>query len=110
MSLKAEVVKVGTWLYDENVEMSVRIIRQNWDYYYEEGYDDEPPRLNSEGHAYYVDYGAPIPPKPGNPYQQVGYPSRSRTCLSLEEALELAHQGVPSEITWGRLPKGEDPE
>ena len=109
MRWESKVVKVGTWLYDGDVEMSVRIIRQNYDIYSGEEYD-EPPYLNSEGYCYYVVYGAPIPPEPGRPDQLVRYLSYSRTCLSIEEAMNLAPQSLPSAITWGRLPKGEVPE
>ena len=53
------VVKTGTWLYDGQVEKPVRILRQTWDYYHEDGYDEEPPDLNDEGFAFYAVYGEP---------------------------------------------------
>lgn len=107
MEPESKIIQVGTWLYDGTVEKSVRIIRQNWDYFYEEGYDDDPPDLNADGHAFYAVYGAPVPPEPGNPYLGEGYTSRSRTCLSREEAIELAEASVVGPISWGRLPTSE---
>lgn len=104
------VVRHGTWLYDGQVERPVRILRQNWDYYYEEAYDLDPPDLNDEGHAYYVVYGAPQPPAPDDPRRHAKWVSRSRTCLTLEEAIELAERAVGSGIDWGRLPEIEDLE
>ncbi len=89
--LEVETVRVGEWLYDGKVPMPVRIIVQNWDYYYEEGYDPEEPDLNASGLAFYVVYGE----------QSVngGYRSRSRTCLSLVEAIALAEETV-GRIAW----------
>jgi hypothetical protein len=107
MDLEAKVVRVGAWLYDGIVETSVRIVRQNWDCYHEEGFSDEPPDLNAEGHAFYAVFGAPLPPEPGSQLQELRYPSRSRSCLSLEEAVALAEATVGGSIAWGRLPHGE---
>ena len=64
--------------------MSVRILVQNWDYYWEEGYDPDPPDLNAVGQAYYVLYEER---------------ARSRTCHSLGEAVTLAEETV-GPITW----------
>ncbi len=107
MDLETRVVQVGTWLYDGSVEMSVRIVQQNWDYYYEQGFDDEPPELNADGYAFYAVYGTPSPPGPGSPFPVTDYSSRSLTCLSLEEAIKLAESTISGPITWGRLPIGE---
>jgi hypothetical protein len=40
--LYAEIAKSGTWLYDNEVEFELWIVRQNFDLNYEEGYDDGP--------------------------------------------------------------------
>ena len=80
------VVRTGTWLYDGAVPMAVEILQQNWDYYLEEDFDDEPPVLNDAGLAFYVVYG--------------GGTSRSRTCLSLQEAVELAAATVGDTLVW----------
>jgi hypothetical protein len=104
------VMKTGTWLYDGQVEKPVRIIRQTWDYHYEEGYDDEPPCLNDEGYAFYAVYGEPWPPEPGREEWGSRWFSRSHGCLSLEEAVALAERTITSPIVWGRVPEIEDPE
>jgi len=52
--LYAEIVISGTWLYDNQVPHDVWIVRQNFDYYYEEGYEDEPESLNSEGEVFHI--------------------------------------------------------
>ncbi len=44
-TLNAEIVKSGTWLYDSLVPHEVWIVRQNFDFYYEEGYEDHPEAL-----------------------------------------------------------------
>ncbi len=104
------VVKTGTWLYDDQVEKPVRILRQTWDYYHEEGYDEEPPDLNDEGFVFYAVYGESRRPEPGREDREPDWFSRSRTCLSLEEAVAVAEKAIGSAITWGRLPVIEDPE
>ena len=98
------VVKIGTWLYDGQVEKPVRVLRQTWDYYYEDGYSDGAPDLNDEGHAFYAVYGEPWTPEPGREDQEPRWFSRSRTCLSLEEAVAVAEQAIGSEIAWDPVP------
>ena len=77
------IVKRGTWLYDDAVRKAVVIIEQNWDLYHEEWYDD-PPDLDENGLAYYVGYPEP----------------NSRTCLSIEEAVNLATTTITGPIVW----------
>jgi hypothetical protein len=100
--LRVEVVRIGTWLYDGTVPTPVRILRQNWDYYYEKDFDEEPPSLNAEGCAFYVAYGEPWVSSDG--WNRVDYPSRSRTCLSAEEAVELATATLGQSIVWTEPP------
>jgi len=52
--LYAEIVKSGTWLYDNQVPHEVWIVRQNFDYYYEEGYEDGPEILNPDGELFHI--------------------------------------------------------
>ena len=52
--LYAEIVKSGTWLYDNQVPHEVWIVRQNFDYYYEDGYEDDPEQLNTEGELFQI--------------------------------------------------------
>jgi hypothetical protein len=51
-ALYAEIVKSGTWLYDNQVPHEVWIVRQNFDFYYEEGYEDGPELLNPDGELF----------------------------------------------------------
>ena len=92
MAEEVRVIKTGTWRYAGEVICDVRIIVQRWDYYYEEGFDQEPPDLNEAGEAYYVQFGPPT--------VRGAFTHRSRTCLSLEEAVKLAEEMSPSEIAW----------
>lgn len=105
---EAEVVKTGTWLYDGRIEKPVRILRQTWDHFRDEGYDDDPHDLNDEGYAYYAVYSAPEPPEPGQVCAAPQWATRSLTCLSLEAAVAEAERAVPPPIAWGRLPEIED--
>lgn len=107
MKLEARIVEVGTWVYGGAVEKSVRVVQQNWDYYYEEGFSEGMPHLSPEGYAFYIVYGPPLPPETGSEYCFEGYLSRSRTCLSREDAIRLAEKTIDGPITWGRLPKSE---
>jgi hypothetical protein len=52
--LYAAIVKSGTWLYDNQVPHEVWIVRQNFDYYYEEGYEDDPEQLNQDGELFHI--------------------------------------------------------
>ena len=92
MEHRQKIIKSGTWLYDGQVEKTISIIRQNWDYYYEEGYDSDPPDLNEAGQAYYLVYDGPD--------EKGEYHPNSKTCLSLEEALRLAAETIVSDIRW----------
>ena len=92
MSEPIRVLKSGTWLYAGEVVCDVRIIVQNWDYYFEEGFDPDPPSLNENGEAYYVQFASPV--------ERNAFGQRSRTCLSFEEALKLAEEMSPSPIAW----------
>lgn len=87
-----KIVKMGTWLYDDTVPTTVRIIVQNWDYNFEEGWDDDPPDLNENGEAFYAVYG--------EQHDNGSWQSRSRTCLSLEEAIALAEKTIQGPINW----------
>lgn len=53
--LKAEIVKSGTWLYGGEVEYEVWIVKQNFQYDYEEEYDDAE-ELNESGEVYKLIY------------------------------------------------------
>jgi hypothetical protein len=86
---RAEIVKSGTWLYDELVPHGVWILRQNFDYYWEEGFEDEPVRLNQDGELFQV---------------LITHETRIRNvvfpaCFTLDEAVTLAEKTVQHRIT-----------
>jgi hypothetical protein len=87
---RAEIVKSGTWLYDRLVPHGVWIVRQNFDYYWEEGYEDEPERLNEDGELFQF---------------LITHETRIRTvvfpgCFTLDEAIALAEKTVQHRIPW----------
>ena len=92
MAGTVQVLREGTWLYDGAVPCRVRVVGQDWDYYHEPGFDPEPPDLDAEGWAYYVMYGSPVEPD--------AFAGRSRTCLSLKEAVALAERTLDGPIRW----------
>ena len=52
--LRAEIVRSGKWLYDGAVPFEVWIVRQNFEYWFEEEYSDEPEKLNQDGEIFQV--------------------------------------------------------
>lgn len=52
-----EVVHSATWLYDGSLPVPAHIVRQNFDPYYEEAYDPDPPVVNEEGESYSLVFG-----------------------------------------------------
>lgn len=84
------IVDSGKWRYGDVVAFAW-IVRQNWDFFHEEGFADEPPQLNEQGHAYYVLSGL----SPDLEHHL----SRSRTLLSEDEARREAERLLPG-IEW----------
>jgi hypothetical protein len=84
------VVKQGTWLYDGTVPMPVWIIVQNWDFFYEEGFDEDPPDLNADGEVYYPVFRTGY----------YGYEPGSHSCMSLDDAVEVAEKIIQGGIAW----------
>ena len=83
------VIRRGRWSTD-GASGFVWIVRQTWDYYHEEFYDDGPD-LNEEGLAYYALFGV---------VEDIAqHLSRSRSCLSEDEVVRVAEQTVTS-IVW----------
>ena len=72
----------------------VSILKQNWDFFYEKGYDDGEPDLDKNGYAYYVLYGE---------YDNLLSANRSQTCVSIEEAMKLAEHTLNIKIEWKRI-------
>lgn len=52
-----KIVKEGSWKYSGTHFEKVIIVEQDWDQFYEEGYNEGEPYLNSEGIVYYVHFG-----------------------------------------------------
>ena len=89
-ALYAEIVKTGTWLYDNQVPHEVWIVRQNFDFYYEEGYEDGPEVLNPEGELFNLVFAFD-----GN-VRSVG-----PAAMSLEEAVTEANQRLAQhQLIW----------
>jgi hypothetical protein len=74
--------------YDESITYEVWIVKQNFEYHYEEGFD-EAERLNADGEVFRVLYA-----HEGN---RVGGGSE---CLSVEEAIAAAENAIPQGIRW----------
>lgn len=87
--LRAEIVKSGRWRYDSTVVYEVWIVKQDFEYWYEEGFDDAE-RLNGQGEVFAVLYANDGRLLRGNGSEH----------FSLEEAIEAAAQEVPQGIAW----------
>jgi len=88
--LWVKIIEKGFWKRDDQF-YNLYIIEQNWDYFYEDRYDNEPPDLNENDLAYYIIYGDFIEVKNAN---------RSRTCLSKDEAIDVAESTILYKINW----------
>jgi hypothetical protein len=89
MAESAEIVKSGTWQYDGGVGHEVWIVKQNFDFYYDEGFEDAPEDLNEDGEVFQV-----VVAKDGN-VRSVGLAFHS-----IEEAVAKAQQIIPQGIEW----------
>ena len=85
---RAEIVKSGSWLYGEAVEYEVWIVKQNFEYYYEEGFD-EAEKLNSDGEVFGVIYA-----------QGGQIVSSAHDFLTVGDAIAAAERAVPQGIKW----------
>ncbi|HLZ41790.1 MAG TPA: hypothetical protein VKQ11_12555 [Candidatus Sulfotelmatobacter sp.] len=54
MADTAQIVKSGTWRYDERIVHEVWIVKQNFDFYYDEGFEDAPEDLNENVEVFQV--------------------------------------------------------
>lgn len=86
---RTEVIRQGRWSSGDATG-HVWIVRQNWDYYHEEFYD-EGPDLNEDGWAYYVLCGT-------EPLIE-NHKSRSQTYLSESDAVQYAASAFAS-VSW----------
>lgn len=89
MERKTFLIKEGYFLYNNIQKIRITIVKQNWDFYFEEGYSDENPHLNDEGFAYYVIF---------NFENDFEYLSRSSTFYSEKEAVNYIEKNY--EVIW----------
>jgi hypothetical protein len=85
---RAEIVKSGTWVYAEGVRYEVWIVKQNFEYFFEEGYDDSE-TLNESGESYKILYlhdGMVI--------------AGGSEFLRLDDAISAANKAIPQGIDW----------
>jgi hypothetical protein len=87
--LRSEIVQSGTWLYAGEVLTDVWIVKQNFEYWYEPGYDDRPEELNENGEAFQVVFART---------RQVI--SLGPAKLSLLEAVSAAEEVISTKINW----------
>jgi hypothetical protein len=85
---KAQIVKSGTWSYDGKVMYEVWIVKQNFEYWYEEDYD-ETEQLNENGEKFAVLYALDGKHVAGD-----------SEFFTLEEAVAAAERAVPQGIRW----------
>lgn len=67
MADTAQIVKSGTWQYDGCVLHEVWIVKQNFDFYYDDGFEVAPENLNEDGELFQIvvakdGQSLPIPP------------------------------------------------
>ncbi len=89
MTEVALIVKSGSWLYDGLVRHEVWIVRQNFDYYFDAGFEDSPEDLNEHGELFQV-----VVAKDGVVL------SVMPASHSMEEAIAKAHQTIQQSIEW----------
>jgi hypothetical protein len=87
--LITEIVKSGTWLYDDSVPTEVWIVKQNFEYHYEEDYADGPEEVNRDGEAFQV-----IVARNGRKI------TLGPAAFSLVEAVTAAERVTPRAISW----------
>lgn len=87
--VRVEVLRHGRWRSGD-LSGHVWIVRQDWDYFHEDFFEDGPD-LGADGWAYYALYGTE------NSIE--AHSSRSQTCLSADEAVKEAESKL-AELWW----------
>jgi hypothetical protein len=93
------VVATGTWVYGQDVPMTVRLVESDRAFWFDIAEadsnleDDEQPRLSEDGLCYYVCFHEGW--EPGKPFwpDSVGF-------LSLDETRAEGEARVPSAVEW----------
>ena len=89
MKETAEIVKSGTWLYDRSVPHEVWIVKQNFDYHYDHGYEDSPEELSEAGVVFQV-----VVARDGKVETVLS------GCESVADAVSKAQKAIPQGIAW----------
>ena len=87
-----EVVKQGTWLYENGIVCELRILRHGWNYGSGDYEDEENIREDQEGEFYYIEYGSPR--------GTIEYKTSFGGYKSLEEAMTAAALATRGAISW----------
>lgn len=89
------IVKAGRWRYDGDFFEKIIIAEQDWDGFFEEGYDKEFPFLNAYGLIYHLHYGD----YSKNEYGNISSKGMSVPFLSQIEAEEYARK-IFKDLEW----------
>lgn len=93
------IVLKGSWLYGGTAPSPIRIVKQNYDFWYEIGKADdqlepgEEEELNEEGTLYYVIFKA-------CEHREKPWWVDSHGLLDLEAAMRHAEERVQGKVTW----------
>lgn len=94
-----EIVRRGTWQYDDGVHLPVTIISLPYDFWFELAKaddqlepDDKPEPLGEDGQLFYVSFQSPDLIEAASP-DSSGLPT-------IEAAMEAAHKRVAPPIRW----------
>ncbi|MCM3905105.1 MAG: hypothetical protein ND866_25710 [Pyrinomonadaceae bacterium] len=90
----AEVVKVGTFLYDGTVICDIRIVKHNGRYGTGDPFDEPKFREDIEGEFYYIEFGSTV--------ERGKFVSGSQALPSLEAAVREAEDATGGRVTWQR--------
>jgi hypothetical protein len=83
MNETAPIVKSGTCLYDRSIPHEVWIVRQNFEYHFDPGYEDAAENLNQDGEFFQVQIA-----------RNGAASSVLRAYPSIAEAINGAHQAI----------------
>jgi len=89
------IIKEGKWKYSETHFEKIILVEQDWDQFYEEGYSEGEPYLNSDGLVYYLHFGD----YQYNEYGTISSRSISIPFLSSNEAIIHAESEM-QEMEW----------
>ncbi|GAA4158708.1 hypothetical protein GCM10022217_20300 [Chryseobacterium ginsenosidimutans] len=85
-----KIIRRGEWKYSGNTYLPILLVEQDWDHFYEQGYNNLLPHINKKGLEYYLYFGRYFI----NEYGNISSHSSSRPFLSIEEAIEYAERNI----------------